>query len=275
MTERVPHRWTPIQDYEVPPSRLARPELRYLAEISQEQRQPLEDTEGWATFNERLRREWAIETGLLERIYTFDRGVTQMLIEQGIDAALMTDIGTQDPNRVAAIIRDHQDAVEGLFAFVRGKRQLTLGYTKDLHAQLTRHQRATTALDPHGNLVELPLLRGAFKSHPNNPLRPDGSVHEYCPPEHVAPEMERLVQLHREHENASIEVEAAWLHHRFTQRTSRSARSSRARTARATPRARRRLPSRRSRTRPGTGAPPAPRRADAPGSARTRRGRAP
>lgn len=44
-------------------------------------------------------------------------------------------------------------------------------------------------------------------------------MHEYCPPEQVAPEIERLVYLHHQHEVLGVpaEVEAAWLHHRFTQ----------------------------------------------------------
>jgi len=43
--------------------------------------------------------------------------------------------------------------------------------------------------------------------------------HEYCPPEHVAAEMDRLIQLHEEHDQREIppHIEAAWLHHAFTQ----------------------------------------------------------
>jgi hypothetical protein len=40
-------------------------------------------------FEKRLRREWAIETGIIEDVYTLDRGVTRILIEKGIDAALI------------------------------------------------------------------------------------------------------------------------------------------------------------------------------------------
>jgi hypothetical protein len=44
-------------------------------------------------------------------------------------------------------------------------------------------------------------------------------VHEFCPPEHVASEMDELIRMHDEHKSKSVppEVEAAWLHHRFTQ----------------------------------------------------------
>src|ERR1051326_5540636 len=44
-------------------------------------------------------------------------------------------------------------------------------------------------------------------------------MHQYCPPEHVESEMDRLLALHAEHEKKGVPVEiaAAWLHHRFTQ----------------------------------------------------------
>jgi Fic family protein len=218
MNEIVSYRWEPIKDYDLPTSALAKPELLNLADVWLEQREALEQSEGLVTFSERLRREWAIETGLLERIYTLDRGVTQLLIERGIDAAYVSDNGgSQDPERVAAIIRDHERVIEGLFSFVKGDRPLTPGYVKELHAQLTRNQDTTTAIDSLGRLVEVKLLKGEYKTQPNNPIRPDGSIHQYCPPEHVASEMENLFQMHSTHVNVPPEVESAWLHHRFTQ----------------------------------------------------------
>jgi hypothetical protein len=42
-------------------------------------------------------------------------------------------------------------------------------------------------------------------------------VFEYCPPEHVDREMERLVEMHLAHADVAPEIEAAWLHHRFVQ----------------------------------------------------------
>lgn len=218
MSQPISYRWEPLKDYEVSPHSLARPELLNLADIWQEQRQALADSEGLITFNKKLRREWAIETGLLERIYTFDRGVTQMLIERGIDATyIVGNGGSQDPDRIVAMIRDHEDAIEGLFAFVKGDRPLSPSYIKELHAQLTRHQETSSAVDSLGRLVEVPLLRGTYKTQPNNPVRPDGSIHQYCPPEHVPSEMDRLIEMHNAHRGVPAEVEAAWLHHRFTQ----------------------------------------------------------
>src|SRR4029077_20167961 len=66
---------------------------------------------------------------------------------------------------------------------------------------------------------ERALDKGQYKTQPNSPTRPDGSVHEYCPPEHVASEMDNLITMYHRHEERGVppEVEAAWLHHRFTQ----------------------------------------------------------
>ena len=211
------HKWDFIRDYEVGPADLAQPELKHLAAVWQDQRERLESQDSFIRFNERLHREWAIETGLIERLYTFDRGVTQLLIEQGIDAALIPHGVGQQPESVAAMIGDHQAAVESIFRFVRGERPLSTGYVKEMHALMTRNQAWVEAADAQGRIGRVELLRGAYKEWPNNPRRPDGSIHEYCPPEHVAAEMDRLIKLHETHASVPPEVEAAWLHHRFTQ----------------------------------------------------------
>jgi Fic family protein len=67
--------------------------------------------------------------------------------------------------------------------------------------------------------VDKRLEKGRYKTAPNSPTRPDGSVHEYCPPEHTASEMDELMRMHAAHEAQHVppEVEAAWLHHRFSQ----------------------------------------------------------
>jgi hypothetical protein len=87
-----------------------------------------------------------------------------------------------------------------------------------VHAALLFHQDTATVVDQFG-VFETELLKGRYKQRPNNPTRPDGSPHEYCPPEHVEAEMDRLITMHAEHEarGVPVEVEAAWLHHRFAQ----------------------------------------------------------
>lgn len=209
-------RWNPIEDCESPAD-LSVPELGALAQVWWEQRDQLRDREAYRQFEERLKRRWAIETGLIERLYTLDRGITELLIERGIRAALIPHTEGANPDAIVAMISDHQEAVDGVFDFVKGDRPLSTSYIKELHALMTRHQTSVEGLDSFGHRTSVPLIRGDYKQLPNNPRREDGTIHEYCPPEHVHSEMDRLMHLHHRHLEFAPEVEAAWLHHRFAQ----------------------------------------------------------
>jgi Fic family protein len=205
----LPNDWT----------KLASSELQNLAKIWEEQSKKLHDSNVVREFRERLNREWAIETGIIEGLYSLDRGVTQLLIEHGIHASLIPHGSTdKDPVLVTQIISDQKATLEGIFDFVAGRRKLSESYIKELHASLTRSQLTSQAQDESGKRLEVELMRGEYKKQPNNPTRPDGSIFEYCPPIHVQTEMNRLVDLYLEYEkqNVAPEVLAAWLHHRFT-----------------------------------------------------------
>lgn len=220
MQQKISHKWEPVSDLPGNHASLASKELRVLEDIWKEQRGSLESTGGMQQFMGRLRRQWAIETGVIERVYTLDRGITHLLIERGIDADLISSDATdRNPHVVAEIIRDHEEVVEGLFAFVKGDRGLTTSYVKELHSVFCRHQSTATAMDQFGKMIEAALVKGAYKTLPNNPTRRNGCVHEYCPPEQVASEMDRLIELHHRHVDQGVppEVQAAWLHHRFAQ----------------------------------------------------------
>ncbi len=213
------YRWHPIEDLTDAGS-LTDGELVSLLRVWRTRRKELEASGEYEEFDKRLRREWAIETGVIEDVFTLDRGVTRTLIQRGIEADYISRGATnKDPVFVAQVIRDHMDALEGLVDFVRGQRELTAGYIKELHAALLRSVDSYMAVDQFGTLVERRLEKGKYKETPNSPTRADGKVHEYCPPEHVAAEMDALVRMHGEHvaQGVPAEVEAAWLHHRFTQ----------------------------------------------------------
>ncbi len=214
------YKWKPIEDLPGDWTKLASSELGGLAAVWVEHYETIKDSKALKQFNERLRREWAIETGIIENLYYIDRGVTLTLIEKGIEASLIPHGSTDRPAElIVPILRDHEEVVTGLFDFVGQQRQLSTSYIKQLHQALTQHQRTTAAKDNFGTMMEVELLRGDWKKLPNNPTKSDDSVHEYCPPEQVASEMDRLISLHQEHLEKGVppEVEAAWLHHRFTQ----------------------------------------------------------
>ena len=212
--------WEPITDLPEDWGSLTDGELGPLLQFWNDQRADLEQSGALSEFNKRLGREWSIETGQIEGVYNLDRGLTETLIERGIDSDLIPNQpGQKPPEIIAAIIQDHADVLEGLFQFVKGDRPLSKGYIHELHAALLRHQDTTAVRDQFGNLFEAKLLKGKYKERPNNPKKPDGSMHQYCPPEQVESEMDRLLALHAEHEKKGVpvEIEAAWLHHRFTQ----------------------------------------------------------
>ncbi len=212
--------WSQIADIDVALLHFRSIELKSLVSIWLEQKRRLSSSKAVQAFEARMAREWAIETGIIENLYSIDRGVTQLLIERGIEASLIGHGSSNKPvAEVVAILKDQQDTLEGLFDFVAARRELSNSYIKELHQSLTRHQLTTDAVDQFGRSIEVPLLRGDWKTTPNNPTRTDGEMHFYCPPEHVASEMDQLVTWHRMHVESDVapEVSAAWLHHRFTQ----------------------------------------------------------
>ena len=171
-----------------------------------------------ADFNRRLIRRLSVETGILERLYDLDRGTTEALVANGFLEDLVSHSSTNiEPARLIDILRDQEAAVQLIIDCVAKNRELTKGLLHELHTILTRHQDTTTAVDQFGNRLEIPLLKGKFKEQPNNPKRPDGAMHQYCPPIHVDSEVDNLLGWLPEYAKEDPIIVAAWLHHRFTQ----------------------------------------------------------
>ncbi len=74
--------WEPIEDLASNWQDLASTELPPLVTVWNEQADRLRQSGAFQSFNEKLRREIAIETGIIERLYTIDRGITRLLIER-------------------------------------------------------------------------------------------------------------------------------------------------------------------------------------------------
>ena len=198
---------------------LANSEAPALIRVIEDYRQFLSD-ESWRAFQTRVAREWAIETGQIEGLYQFDRGLTITLIEDGITASRIPSHSSQmSPEQVAAILHDHISTLEGLFAFIKGDRALSKSYIHEVHQALLRNQKTHTVYaQATRTFFEKELIAGKYKEQPNNPTRPDGSILHFCPPEQVEAEMDQLIHFYREHESEGlpIEIQAAWLHHAFT-----------------------------------------------------------
>ncbi|GHJ49744.1 hypothetical protein Cs7R123_70860 [Catellatospora sp. TT07R-123] len=171
-------------------------------------------TAEFAQARQRSLRRHAIETGIIERLYDLDWGVTEALVAEGITAEVAARQGGV-PGDALDLMRDQLDALEFLVGAVREGRDLSVFFIRELHQLITAHQPVYDARDALGRAVQVPLPRGEWKTQPNHVRRPDGSLLEYTPPEHVPAQMERLVELYRQTEGAHPVVRATWLHHRF------------------------------------------------------------
>ena len=199
-------KWTPIEDLPAEANEWIGQD--YLAErarwheASAVLQDPALDRSILDLWTEERHRLSAIETGQIENLYTMRLGMTEMLIAEGLENARSSHTieGVLDDQTLQGLLRDQRDAMEMVFRTVKDERPLSESVIKEWHALLTRHQDTAPGIDQHGRRVGIPFLKGVYKRRPNNPRTADGTIHEYCPPEHTASEMERLVAMHHEHE---------------------------------------------------------------------------
>ena len=126
----------------------------------------------------------------------------------------------RDPQDLIRVLKDHHESAAFVTESIRRGTPLSKHYIRELHQLLTRNQPTYTAVDLFGITFETELDRGGFKTQLNNPTRPDGKIHEYCPPEQVESELDSLIELCEEAQRVGDRHQllvAAWLHHRFTQ----------------------------------------------------------
>ena len=176
--------------------------------------------ESYDKFSERLARRWAIETGILEGLYTLDRGITEVLVERGIVAEYISaESADRNPSELVDVLKDHEKTSALVHDWIKNAHPLSTWFIKQLHITLTEHQPHFRAVDQFGRALCTELHRGEFKKSPNNPTRPDGVIHQYCPPEHVDSEIDTLLRWHSEYTGSEDHpiLLAAWLHHRFLQ----------------------------------------------------------
>lgn len=162
----------------------------------------------------RALRRHAIETGIIERLYDVDWGVTQALVAEGITRAAAVREGGISEDTLATI-NAQLDALDLMVDAVRDGRPLTLSLIRELHAAITRTQRTYEARDQFGRVFPRPMVHGEWKQDRNDVLRADGSLLEFVPPEHTQSEMESLLAGYEDAAGAHPVVRAAWLHHRF------------------------------------------------------------
>ncbi len=201
--------------------KLASTELASLGVVWQKKFKEIEKSKNYQDFLIKLKRKWAIETGIVERLYVWDRGVTEILINEGITLPAISNksgLGQEKSQNAYAMIQDHESVINGLFDFIKEERPLDSHFIRSLHSEFTKNQENTEAITADGKKQKIALLKGDYKKLPNNPKR-NGDMHYYCPPEFVQEEIEQLLFWYTEEveKQTAPEVLSAWLHHRFTQ----------------------------------------------------------
>jgi len=176
-----------------------------------------------------MQRQWAVETGRVENLYTLSEGATTSLVRHGISINSITldprrskgiDEGTEDVGTIEMILNDQKRVVEALAERVKlQKLDITKVFLMELQSAFTTTARFTEQRLDDGRNIRVLVRRGRFKNQPNSPMRQDGLNHMYCPFDRVDDEIERLLALAQEYEARGIapEVFAAWLHHRLVQ----------------------------------------------------------
>lgn len=178
-----------------------------------------ENSAEYRDFLDRLKREHAIETGIIERLYSLETGITETFIKEGFVKSYLSHGDTNIPETdLFNHLNDHLDAVNFIFDIVKENRPLTIGFVKELHHLVTRHQKYAEGKDQFGNRLQIKLLKGTYKIRENNPVSSDEVVIMYCPPEHVAAEMDNLVRIFNEEVEKGVHslILASWFHHAFT-----------------------------------------------------------
>ena len=191
------------------------------------------DTRAAAFVGERLtkrQREFAVETGAIERLYHLRRGVTQHLIAEGLHTAVAAHTVESVPTKTLRdLLADQEAALDVVYRDTAADAEISPAMLKRWHALLVRNQETVTGMTRDGVLGQVPFTeKGVWKTQPNNPsilsscegfplALPGRGVFEYCPPERVADEVDRLCTLYSRirRERFPVHAEAAWLHHRF------------------------------------------------------------
>lgn len=179
-----------------------------------------EDSDEYKLFIDRLKRQHAIETGIVEKLYDLKEGVTETFVKEGfVEAYLQHGDSNIPPKQLMNYLQDNFSAIDFVFDIVKNERDITISFIKELHQLITSHQDTAEGRDQFGNRLQVDLIKGDFKTRENNPTRPDGTVFIYCPPIHVASEMDNLIMICNDLLKRKVNpiITATWFHHAFTQ----------------------------------------------------------
>lgn len=138
----------------------------------------------WETVHQKLLIDWTYNSNAIEgSSLTF--GETLFFLQNGLTVE-------GKPLKDFLDARNHSEAIGFLYDVIKDRREITPGLIKEFNALLLAGVKFTPALDASGNRIEKPATPGEYKKLPNHVLQPDGTIHRYTEPIHVADEIEEL-----------------------------------------------------------------------------------
>lgn len=159
-------------------------------------------------WQEKLRIDWTYNSNAIEG-NTLTYGETAFFLREGL-----TSEGKPLKDYLEA--KNHAEAIDYLLDIIKGHREITESFIKELHALLLKDIHFTYAKGgDNGQLVKKPLNAGKYKMLPNHVLTISGKIHKYADPIHVKDEMEKLLKWFNREKTVSVIEKACIFHYKF------------------------------------------------------------
>lgn len=158
-------------------------------------------------WQEKLRIDWTYNSNAIEG-NTLTYGETAFFLREGL-----TSEGKPLEDYLEA--KNHAEAIDYLLDVIKGDREITESFIKELHALLLKDIHFTHAKGGNGQFIKKPLNAGKYKILPNHVLTISGKIHKYADPIHVKDDMEELIKWFNKEKVINIIEKACIFHYRF------------------------------------------------------------
>lgn len=158
-------------------------------------------------WQEKLRIEWTYNSNAIEG-NTLTYGETAFFLREGL-----TSEGRPLKDYLEA--KNHAEAIDYLLEVIRGNREITESFIKELHALLLKDIHFTYAKGGNEQLIKKTLNAGKYKILPNHVLTISGKIHKYTDPIHVKDDMEGLIKWFSKEKTMNIIEKACIFHYKF------------------------------------------------------------
>ena len=175
-----------------------------------------------AYWTEDRKRRFAIDSGEIEGLYRLRRQAKDRLVRSGLELATEEDqiAPVHTTQALRMLLLDEMNALRRMLEHAQGDRPLGVEDIQAWHREATRHQqeRLVEIESDEGTLTRMrvPMVPGCFKQH-ENLIVSGHTEYEFCPPNRVRPEIERILGLDETHRagRAPTAMCAAWMHAAF------------------------------------------------------------